>query len=203
VPAKVTKVACQSCGANLNIDETIRFVTCGYCDAQLEIVQDSSTVHSKLLEDVVRRQEAVEDELRILRLEKQIQRLETEWESFRQRVCTKVENGTLIEPSKFGSILFGSIAGVIGVLGLAAAASSTDRWPIGLLAIVAMFLSYFFMKHGIRRADEFAAMRTRYLQKLSKLKGELSSAERDHRMPPMKRSGTPSRRLRIPPTHLD
>ena len=35
---KTRRVCCQGCGANLEVDETIRFVTCNYCDARLEVV---------------------------------------------------------------------------------------------------------------------------------------------------------------------
>ncbi|MEP4077891.1 hypothetical protein [Haloferula sp.] len=192
MPTKLTKVACQSCGANLSIDESIRFVTCGYCSAQLEIVHDPSTIHSKLLEDVVKRQDAVEDELRILRLEKQIQRLERNWESFRARVSTKGKDGTLISPNKLGPILFGLFAGTIGLISMGLAATER-QWVLALLAIGALMLAYFVPHHGIRRANEFAMMRSRYIEKRSRLRSQLSSAERTLRFAPMKRSGKPSR----------
>jgi hypothetical protein len=37
MPTKDHKVARQGCGANLEVDETVRFVTCGYCSASLEL----------------------------------------------------------------------------------------------------------------------------------------------------------------------
>jgi hypothetical protein len=192
VPAKVTKVACQSCGANLSIDESIRFVTCGYCSASLEIIHSSSASYSKTLEEVIKRQDAVEAELKVLRLEKQIQRLEDEWESFRARVSSKTENGTLVEPGKFGPILFGVITGAFAIF-VGVFAASEGSWILGLLAIGVMILAYFIPQHGIRRAKEFALMRNRYLQKKTQLKSQLSSAERALRFAPMKRSGKPGK----------
>ena len=188
MPVKVTKVACQSCGANLNIDESIRFVTCGYCSASLEIVHDPSAVYSKLLEDVVKRQDAVEDELNILRIERKIQRLEKEWENFRQNVCSKEKDGNLTEPNKAGPVFFGICALVIGLF-ILIASGSNQEWIGVLLGLGVLFLGYFGSTHGIRRAKEFAAMRSRYLTKLNQLKGDLSSAERKLRFNPMKRSG--------------
>ncbi|MGB6221154.1 hypothetical protein [Haloferula sp.] len=190
---KVTKVACQSCGANLTIDESIRFVTCGYCSAQLEIVHDPSAVYSKTLDDVVKRQDAVEDELRVLRLEKSLQRIEQEWENFRIRVSSKSENGTIVEPGKAGPILFGIFATILCVF-LFGFGLSERIWLIAILGVAGIALSYLITQHGLRRAKEFAHMRTRYLQKRTKLKGELASAERALRFQPMKRSGKPSKR---------
>ena len=191
MPVKVTKVACQSCGANLSLDESIRFVTCGYCSAQLEIVHDSSTIHSKILEDVVKRQDAVESELRILRLEKKIQRLETEWDNYRQRTCSKDNHGNLVEPSKAAPALMGALAWISG-LSIIVSSGSNQLWPGLILGLAILIISYLFTDRGIRRAKEFASMRTSYLQKLTQLKGELSSAERALRLKPMKRSGKTS-----------
>ena len=188
MPVKVTKVACQSCGANLNIDESIRFVTCGYCSASLEIVHDPSAVYSKLLEDVVKRQDAVEDELNILRIERKIQRLEAEWESFRQSVCSKEKDGSLVEPNKAGPILFGAFALIIGLI-ILISSGANQQWIGLLLGLGVLFLGYFGSTHGIRRAKEFAAIRSRYLKNINQLKGDLSSAERKLRFNPMKRSG--------------
>lgn len=188
MPVRITKVACQNCGANLSVDESIRFVTCGYCAAQLEIVHEPSTVHSKLLEDVVKRQDAVEDELRGLRLEKQIERLDHEWGAFRERVSSKTKDGTLVEPGKAGPILFG-IFGTALCLFLFGFALSERYWIASVLAVSAIALVHLITRHGMRRADEFSRMRYRYLQKRTQLRGELSAIERGRRMKPMKRSG--------------
>jgi hypothetical protein len=42
----VTKVCCQSCGADLQIDESIRYVTCNYCNSVLEVVHGASVTHT-------------------------------------------------------------------------------------------------------------------------------------------------------------
>lgn len=46
---KITKVCCQGCGADLEVDEEIRFVNCNYCGAKLEVVHDATTTHTRLL----------------------------------------------------------------------------------------------------------------------------------------------------------
>ncbi|MFC7337963.1 hypothetical protein ACFQY0_12295 [Haloferula chungangensis] len=195
---KVTKVACQSCGANLSLDESIRFVTCGYCSAQLEIVHDRSTIHSKILNEVIKRQDAVEQELRILRLEKKIQRLESEWENFRQRVCSKDRQGNLVEPNRYSPAIMGVCAWTLGLI-IIVASGPNEQWLGLIIGLAILIVSYFVTRHGIRRAKEFAAMRSRYLHKRTQLKNELSSVERRLRFSPMKRSGKPGRRGRPHP----
>ena len=49
---KVTKACCQGCGADLQIDETIRFVTCNYCNARLEVVHDTTVTHTRQLDKI-------------------------------------------------------------------------------------------------------------------------------------------------------
>jgi len=188
VSVKVTKVACQSCGANLTLDDSIRFVTCGYCSAQLEIVHDSSTIHSKILEDIVKRQNAVEAELNILRIEREIRRIERGWESYRQNLSSRAKDGSLVEPSTIGPTLVWAFGWIIGLI-IIIASGSNQQWFGLVLGLAILLTSYLIADHGIRRAKEFAAMRSRYLIKLNHLKGDLSSAERKLRLAPMKRSG--------------
>ena len=51
----VKKLCCQGCGSDLVVDEGIRFVTCNYCGARLEIVHDATTTHSRLLDKIEKR----------------------------------------------------------------------------------------------------------------------------------------------------
>ncbi len=78
---KITKVCCQGCGADLQIDETIRFATCNYCHARLEIVHDPMVTHTRLLEDIERNTEEIADNLRIVELQNELERLDRDWES--------------------------------------------------------------------------------------------------------------------------
>ena len=46
---KTTAVACNRCGAPLNVGEAARFVTCKHCDARLEIRQDDASAWTEVV----------------------------------------------------------------------------------------------------------------------------------------------------------
>ena len=74
----VRKLCCQGCGADLEVDDSIRFVNCNYCGARLEIVRDASTTHSRLLDKIERRTGEMAGELKIIRLQNDLEQLDRE-----------------------------------------------------------------------------------------------------------------------------
>ena len=193
--AKISKVACQGCGAVLEVDESVRFVTCRYCASRLEICHDPSTIYSKLLEDVVRTQKSAERELRLIRLERQLDRLDKTWKSFADSVSRKAKDGTLHEPSGSDSILVMVLTVFIGFLLLLVSLDSWDRWPLALLALGVFFTGWTISRHAKRRAREFARTRRSYLKRRTALKLAITRAESGESLPKMRRSGVPARRM--------
>lgn len=63
---KVTRVCCQGCGADLQVDETIRFVTCNYCGAKLEVVHGESVTHTKQLDRIERTTDLLASNLKVI-----------------------------------------------------------------------------------------------------------------------------------------
>jgi hypothetical protein len=194
VAAKITKVACQGCGAVLEVDESVRFVTCRYCASRLEICHEPSTIYSKLLEDVARTQKSAERELRLIRLERQLDRLDKTWKSFADSVSTKSRDGSLHQPGGSDSILVMVVTVLIGLLLLLASFQSRDHWPLAVLAVGVFFTGLMISRHAKRRAREFGRARRRYLERRAALKLEITKAETGKGFPRMRRSGRPARR---------
>lgn len=191
MPVKVTKVACQQCGADLEVDESVRFVTCRYCSSRLEIVHDPTVAYSKVLEEVVQRQDSMEREVRILKLERELRRLEERWESYRQASCSRLKDGRLVEPS----VLSGYVAFLIG--GVAMIIVTRYFFEVsaiggGLAGLVVGVIAYFIGRGLIQSANRFQRARYNYLQERSRISGEMYGIERQGIMPRMKRSGKPS-----------
>lgn len=111
---QVLSVRCQHCGAPLQIHDAIRFVTCNYCHAELEVIRDASTVHTQLLGKIEARTAAMEGSLKIIELQNEIERLDREWEGWKQSNLDRAKDGSLCEP--------GAPFGPGGVLRLALAA---------------------------------------------------------------------------------
>ncbi len=119
---KVTKVCCQGCGADLEIDETIRYVTCNYCNARLEVVHDSTVTHTRQLEKIERTTDQLANKVKILELQNDLERLDREWEMQRQSLQVRDSEGHASQPSATGSIIAGVMATVFGVIWMSVAA---------------------------------------------------------------------------------
>jgi len=158
---KITRTCCQGCGADLRIDESIRFATCNYCGANLEIIHDETTTHSKLLEEIGRKTDKISRKVEILELESDIDQIDRAWEQYREKVSTRDEQGRLIDPEN-GSIIAGCLLGfffgVVFVVWSFAESNPLIALP-GLFAFVA---STFLMKRARGQAEAYRIQRFKY-----------------------------------------
>ena len=132
------RVCCQGCGADLEVDETIRFVTCNYCNARLEVVHDPTTTHTKLLDELVERTESMADDLKLIQAEMELQRIERDWEVTRRQYMVTDKHGHESRPSMAGSVVGAVIAIVFGIfwMGMAARIGAPGIFPLfGLIFI--------------------------------------------------------------------
>ncbi len=91
-------VRCQHCGAPLQISDALRFITCGYCHTELEVIRDASTIHTQLLGKIDARTAAMEGSLKVIELQNEIERLDREWEGWKQSNLDRAKDGSLSEP---------------------------------------------------------------------------------------------------------
>ena len=116
---KITKVCCQGCGADLQVDETIRFATCNYCHARLEIVHDPTVTHTRLLEEIALNTGRSADRLHVLELQNDLERLEREWENEQARhLIFTGEGRRKALPTEFDNYALGAIMGAVGIVAL-------------------------------------------------------------------------------------
>ncbi|MEO7101438.1 MAG: hypothetical protein ABI162_18955 [Luteolibacter sp.] len=158
---KITKVCCQGCGADLQIDETIRYVTCNYCHARLEIVHDETITHSRQLDKIQHTTDQLAGKLKVLELQNDIEHLDREWEKFRNSVLTRTENGQVSEPSSAGSILAGIIGLVVGILWIVFWTSNGGS-PFALVGLLFIGIALFGMKRGCDKAELYRVQSYRY-----------------------------------------
>ena len=158
---KITKVCCQGCGADLQVDETIRFVTCNYCNARLEVVHDVTVTHTKQLDQIERTTHDLAKKMNIIELQNDLEHLDREWEKFRDAVLQRDEKGQLCEPSAGGSILIGILG--IGLSVLWIAGSFSNHSPVmAFLSLPIIAISIWFMKNGGKKAELYQVQRYRY-----------------------------------------
>lgn len=174
---KVTKVCCQGCGADLDVSEGIRFVTCNYCHSKLEIVHGSSVTHSKVLEKLERKTKEMSDDLKVIRLQNELEKLDREWGVLQERFMTSGENGQRSLPSSGGSVFAGLMGIVGGVVWMVATSSMGAPGPFPLFGLVIIGFSVFGMIHGSRKAQEYNSARALMDRRRGKLLEQLAEAK--------------------------
>ena len=77
--AEITSVACNHCGAPLEISPTTNFVTCSYCGYKLQVHRSASSVYTEVLQSIDQRTARIEEDLDQIKRQNEIERLDREW----------------------------------------------------------------------------------------------------------------------------
>lgn len=158
---KITKVCCQGCGADLQIDETIRYVTCNYCNARLEIVHDTTVTHSRQLDKIERTTDQLAKKLKILELQNDLENLDREWEKFREAVLNRDQQGQLCEPTAVNAVFTGFLGlGMTLLLLVGFIANREFGWAFICLPLFA--LGIWFIRNSGEKADDYQTQKQRY-----------------------------------------
>lgn len=158
---KITKVCCQGCGADLQIDESIRYVTCNYCAARLEIVHDPTVTHSRQLDKIERTTDQLASKLKVLELQNDLEHLDREWEKFRIAVSDRDQNGQIHEPSSGVPILVGLFGIVMAVVWIVVSFSNNAS-PAALVGLAIIGFSIWLMRTGGEKAEQYRVQQYRY-----------------------------------------
>lgn len=175
---QITKVCCQGCGASLEIDESIRFLTCNYCHARLEVVHDTSTTHTKLLEALDQRTESMARDIRVLKLENELERLDRDWEATRQAMLVRGKHGSVSEPSATNATFGGVITIVAGLAWMIFTAASPAPAIFPMFGLVIVAVGIYGMISGNGKASEFEGLRSRYQMRRGQLISQIEQEKR-------------------------
>lgn len=166
---KVTKVCCQGCGADLEVDESIRYVTCNYCHARLEVVHDSSVTHTRQLDQIVKTTDELAGKLKLIELQNDLELLDRDWESRRNTLLVRSKEGNVSEPSSSGSLVGGIIMIAFGIfwLGMTSSIGAPAFFPF--FGLIFIGFAVFQMINGTSKAEEYRSLRRNYETRRSQL----------------------------------
>jgi hypothetical protein len=120
----LTSVACNHCGAPLEIQTTTRFLTCTYCGAKLEVHRSGGSLYTEVLESIDQRTQRMEQDLDVIKRQNEVERLDREWMLRREQFLTRNKDGSTSPPSAVGTIVGPIVAVVFGIIWMVGAASA-------------------------------------------------------------------------------
>lgn len=179
---KITKVCCQGCGANLDIGEGIRFVTCNHCGSRLEVVHDSSVTHTRLLEKIEQATQKMAGNLKVIELQNDLELLDRDWTALREKFLVRNKDGSDSEPGALGSIAGGIVGIVVGLIWMVGTASVLNEAGEGgfvalfpLFGLLVIGFSIYGIVSGTSKAGAFNEAKTLYENRRSRLLAEIRS----------------------------
>lgn len=101
-------VACNNCGAPLQVPEGANFVTCVHCNTQLSIKRTGNARFTEAIEDL---REQVEK----LTRQNELEALDREWELEKESFMVANKHGRRHLPTKTGSLIGGVVIAVFGL----------------------------------------------------------------------------------------
>ena len=102
---EIIKINCNSCGANLNLPETVNYFQCSFCGSNLKLVKDKDVLFTEVLDDLVEKTESISQDTRIIKIEKAIERLDRDWESKKEALGMEEKDASTSSP--FAMIISG------------------------------------------------------------------------------------------------
>jgi ABC-type phosphate transport system auxiliary subunit len=185
-------VRCNHCGASLRISETTRFVTCDHCRSQLAVQRTDTAIFTEAIKAIDQKTSQIAADLEAMRLQKQIETLDREWESKRAVLLAGVSMGSNGEPSeiraKVWMILFATPGVVLMVCSLGMVISTLEVKGLHFSSFQGLFLALLGLlpiiagvligRWNATMADQFQSQRARYAKERQHLVGQLSAAEK-------------------------
>ena len=170
---KLLSISCNQCGAPLEVPTDVKFVTCQFCESQLQVHRTENSAYTEVLEALEQKTNEIASDVAHLKLQSELQNLDRDWERKRKSFMVKGENGHLSIPSKTSSIV-GAVVGVgFGIFWIAMV-SSMGGGGFALFGVLFIGVSIFASGHAFSKADAFEKAKRRYRRK------RLDLIERSH-----------------------
>jgi hypothetical protein len=158
---RVMKLCCQGCGADLQVTDEVRLVTCNYCQSKLEIVRDASITHTRVLEKLEKNTDRIVGDLKVIQLQNDLLQADREWEILRKGMMLRGSAGDLVEPSRFSAIFIGAGTGFFGLAATIIAVASAYYLGI-LMGVAILALGIWFGRKQYRKAANFHRLQKQY-----------------------------------------
>jgi hypothetical protein len=157
---KVLSLACNHCGAPLEVREKTRFATCQFCNAKLAIHQEGNAAFTEVLEEINERTGQIENRLANIEIQNEVARIDREWEQEREGYYIRGKHGSRHLPSKAGSVATAGIMTGFGIFWTAMA--SRAGAPMALFGVIFIGVAIVSGIWGFTKATQYETGRSNY-----------------------------------------
>lgn len=179
---KLIALTCANCGGSLDVPAKVAYVTCEFCGTRLHVQRTGNAVFAEVVGDIARlitRFDAVAGEIARLKLLRQIDQIDRQWEQDRKQYMDANRNGSFTVPSSSSSfIAFGFQVILFFVMAFVTLPAGNDPGiaiPSGMCALVMIFGMIMSIRGAIQayryeaKHQEYVALRQHVVRQLDAL----------------------------------
>lgn len=109
-------INCANCGAPLDAPSSARFISCRHCGTSLEIKRNDSAEWTETLGKVAAETERLREDVKALRVEQEVERLDREWEMRQRDLMERGKNGHAYRPTRGGGVAMAVAFAIFGIV---------------------------------------------------------------------------------------
>jgi hypothetical protein len=173
---ELVKLGCNGCGADIELSEDARFVTCRYCDAKLEVKKTDGAIFTEVREAIEKISDdvaALKAENRVLRLQNEIEELDREWETRAKAMMLQGKDGSFSPPTRTNAMVLGAGSVVMFLVPLAMGVGTMILPGVAVASIFAIIAVFLYQK-----AIKYEAAVAEHQSQRAELERKLDKAER-------------------------
>jgi len=121
---KLLALSCNHCGAPLDVPPRAKYVTCAHCATRLKVMKTENAAYTEILEEVMQKTQEVADDVAVLTLQGELDRIDRSWEKRRENFMISDKHGHKHVPSTFNTVGTGAFGGVIMLIWVGFSVSS-------------------------------------------------------------------------------
>jgi DNA-directed RNA polymerase subunit RPC12/RpoP len=177
---ETVSVRCNHCGASLKAGEQTRFITCQFCNSQLEIKRTDTSIFTEEIQQIAQTTRQMAGSLDVIELQNEIERLDREWTASNPVSYNK--DGQPIRTTSSGGAAFGLVFAIIfaivcfSMAGFTSSIGAPGIFPLipvgmGIFAIVAGIM-------GIAKANDYQSRNADYQGRRAAMLARLETMRR-------------------------
>jgi DNA-directed RNA polymerase subunit RPC12/RpoP len=159
---QVETVACNNCGAPLEVGLGTNYVTCAHCGSRLTVKRAPTSVYTELLEKLDHKTDAMARQLAQIAYQNELWRIDREWEQEREGYLTTDKRGNKSEPTTAGALFGGVILIGFGLFSAVTAGSIGAPFIFPLAGLLFAGFGVYLLLFGPARARQFQQAREAY-----------------------------------------
>ncbi|WDQ16014.1 zinc ribbon domain-containing protein [Rhodopirellula sp. P2] len=175
--ARLISLRCDHCGAPIDVKPKAKYVTCGYCHANLAIHHTGSSYSTELIEDLKETTNALVKDVALIKHNAALDRLDEQWERWRlQTLGTNKHGRQITQPPNPVVSIFGF--GFVFVFALVWTGMAAMMFaPMALFGLIFLVMAVVGLFSSFSKTNEYHAKRRRYMQERQSLVEQIQNGD--------------------------